>query len=421
MASEERNWAGNYRYSAARIHYPETVEQIQELVARSRKVKALGSRHSFNAIADTTGDLICLDRFPASIAVDPVRRTVTIAGGVKYGPLCVELHQQGFALPNLASLPHISVAGACTTGTHGSGNTNRNLPSAVRALELVAGTGEIVRLSRERDLDRFDGVVVHMGAVGVVTSLTLDVLPTFTVRQDIYRDVPLGRVEESLDAVLSSAYSVSLFTDWRTDVVNQVWLKRRVEVGEEPPPEPDWLRSARADRPIHPIASLSAESCTLQMGEPGPWHERLPHFRMEQKPSVGDELQSEYMIPRERAVDALRAVYALRDRVSPVLQISEVRTIAGDSLWMSPCYGRDSLAIHFTWLNDWPAVRAVLPLIEERLAPFGARPHWGKLFTMAPVQVQALYARLDAFRGLTRTFDPDGKLRNAFLDRYILS
>lgn len=419
MIENPRNWAGNYTYRAARLHRPATVEQIQELVLNSQKIKALGSRHSFNEIADSAGDLISLERFTKIVAVDPERRTVTVEAGVRYGDLARWLHEAGFALHNMASLPHISVAGACATATHGSGNQHGNLATAVSAIELVTGNGDLVVLSREENRDQFEGAVVGLGGVGVVTRLTLDISPTFLMQQDVYENLPLAELEEHFEELSSCAYSVSLFTDWRDSTFNQVWLKRHVPDGISIKADPGLFGAKLATTHLHPIPPLSAEHCTEQLGICGPWYERLPHFRMGFTPSSGEELQSEYLLPRQYAFAALQAVAQLREHITPLLQISEVRTIAADNLWMSPCYEQDCVGIHFTWKKDWEQVRTLLPMIEERLAAFEARPHWGKLFTMPPERVQSLYQRLPDFQRLLRHFDPQGKFRNAFLDRYI--
>jgi xylitol oxidase len=419
MAENLSNWAGNYTFSAARVHYPETVAQVQELVARCNKLRVLGSRHSFNGIADSTEDLISLQRFDRAVTCDHERRTVTVDGGITYGQLCRPLHQEGYALHNLASLPHISVAGACATATHGSGDGNGNLASAVAALELVTADGEVVALSREQHGDQFQGAVVGLGGLGVVTQLTLEIAPAFAMQQEVYENLPLAQLEDRFEEIASSAYSVSLFTDWRDDRVNQVWLKRRLADGAALAVAPTFFEATLAPGERHPIAELPAEPCTAQMGVPGAWYERLPHFRIDNVPSSGEELQSEYFVPRTHAVAALRAVDRLRERIAPLLQISEVRTIAADNLWMSPCYQQACVAIHFTWKKDWPAVKELLPLLEEQLAPFDARPHWGKLFTIPPARLQALYARLPEFQQLLRSYDPQGKFRNAFLNTYI--
>jgi alditol oxidase len=419
LADNHSNWAGNLTYHAARWHHPETVEQLQELVARSAKVKALGSRHCFNDIADTTEDIISTEHFNRVVSLDREHGTITVEGGMKYGQLGVYLHGEGYALHNMASLPHISVAGAIATATHGSGVDNGNLATSVSGLEFVAADGQLITLSREQDADEFDGAVVGLGGLGIVTKVTLDVSPTFLVRQEVYENLPLAQLEAHFDEIEAHAYSVSLFTDWQNERVNQVWLKRRVAEDDTSALEPSFFEATLAPTHRHPIVTMSADSCTEQMGISGPWHERLPHFRMEFTPSNGEELQTEYFVPLERGVEALRAVTELRDQIAPLLFISEVRTIAADDLWMSPCYRQAGLGIHFTWQKDWPAVRELLPLIEAQLAPFNARPHWGKLFAMLPARVQSLYERLSDFQQLLRSYDPQGKFRNAFLDTYI--
>ncbi len=421
MSEPQQNWARNYTYSAARWHDPKTVEQVQELVVRCRKLKAVGTRHSFNDIADTAEDIISLEHFDRVVELDREHRTVKVEAGVQYGELCKYLHHEGFALHNLASLPHISIAGACATATHGSGDNNGNLATSVSALEMITANGEVMILSREHSGDKFQGEVVGLGGLGVVTKLTLDILPAFDMRQNVYENLPLSHLENNFDAILSSAYSVSLFTDWQSDRINQIWLKHRVSDSASLAPEPDFFGAQLATQQVHPIAGHPAEYCTEQMNVSGPWHERLPHFRMDFTPSSGEELQSEYLVPRQHAFAALSAIAPLREQVAPLLQISEVRTIAADNLWMSPCYQQACVALHFTWKKNWEAVRTLLPLIEAQLAPFSARPHWGKMFTMSPARLQALYKKLPDFQELFRFYDPQGKFRNAFLDTYIFA
>jgi xylitol oxidase len=416
---DRSNWAGNYTYSRASVRYPKTVEQIQGIAGRASKLKALGSRHSFNSIADTIGDQVSLEQFDRVLHIDPERHTLTIDGGVRYGDICEELHRAGYALHNLASLPHISVVGACATATHGSGDANGNLATAVSAIEFVTADGDLAALSRDKDGDRFNGAVVSLGGLGIITGVTLDVIPAFEMRQDVYENLPLEQLVSNFEAIESSAYSVSLFTGWASDRINQVWLKSRVTEGSTVELAPDLFGAAPAPADRHPIPGLSAEACTPQMGVPGPWYARLPHFRMEFTPSSGDELQSEYLVPRPYAIQAIMAVNALRDRIAPLLQISEIRTIAADDLWMSPCYLQACVGIHFTWKKEWDAVRQLLPAIESALEPFEARPHWGKLFTMQAARLQSLYPKLPDFQQLLRDYDPKGKFRNEFLDSYI--
>jgi alditol oxidase len=410
------NWAGNYQYGTDKLHPARSVEEVQKLVQKHANIKVLGTRHCFNSIADSTANLISLAQMDRVVELDAKARTVTVEAGMRYGHLSPYLHEKGFALHNLASLPHICIAGAIATATHGSGDKNGNLAKAVAGLEIVTAEGEVLKLSREKDGKVFPGAVVHLGALGVVTKVTLDVQPAFEMRQDVYEDLPLAQLKDHFEEIMSAGYSVSLFTDWRHKRVNEVWLKRRIVKGVPRDAKAEFYGAKLAAKNLHPIAELSAENCTEQMGVPGPWYERLPHFRMGFTPSSGKELQSEYFVPRTNAVEAILAVERLRDVVSPHLMISELRTIDADQLWMSTCYQRASLAIHFTWKQDWDSVRKELPRIEKELAPFKARPHWGKLFTMDAGELQKRYDRLSDFKRLLKEYDPRGKFRNDFLD-----
>jgi len=414
------NWAGNYRYSAP-LSTAASVQQVQDFVKSHDQLRVLGTRHCFNSIADSTASLLSVREMNQVAALDPSARTVTLQSGMSYGQLCPYLDGRGYALHNLASLPHISVAGACATGTHGSGVHNGNLSTAVSALEIVTARGDLLNLSRDKDGDAFRGSVVGLGALGVVTKVTLDVQPAFTMRQDVYLDLDMAQVRDHFEEIVAAGYSVSLFTDWLKGRVNEVWIKRQIEPGAATEAPPTFFGARAATTNVHPIVELSAENCTPQMGVPGPWYERLPHFRMGFTPSSGKELQSEYFVPRTNAVEAVLAVERLRDHVSPHLMITELRTIDADALWMSPCYRRASLAIHFTWKQEWESVSKVLPMIERELAPFGVRPHWGKLFTIPRAELQRRYERCEDFKRLLAEHDPRGKFRNAFLNGTLYS
>jgi xylitol oxidase len=422
-AGQERlkNWAGNLEYNTDRLHTSISLEQVQDYVKKESKLKVLGTRHCFNNIADSKDGFLSLKPMDKVVAIDTAKRTVTVGAGITYGQLCPYLDGKGFALHNLASLPHISIAGACSTATHGSGQKNGNLATAASALEIVTADGKVVNLSRERDDETFNGAVVGLGALGVITKVTLDIQPSFRMRQYVYENLPLSELKDHFDAIESSGYSVSLFTDWQKQRINEVWIKSRVEEGEAFHATPEFFGAKLATRNLHPVVALSAENCTEQMGVPGPWYERLPHFRMGFTPSAGKELQSEYFVPRQHAVEAILAMERMRDQVSPSLLISEIRTIAADNLWMSPCYKQDCVAIHFTWKPDWPAVSKLLPVIEKELAPFNARPHWGKLFTISPAELNRIYKKMPDFVELSKRYDPQGKFRNEYLNKNIFS
>lgn len=408
------NWARNLTYGAARVLTPDSVEQVADILGileTPGSARALGSRHSFNSIADTDGVLVSTASLPQTIEIDAERRVVRASAGLTYAQLGSELERSGWALPNLASLPHISVGGAIATGTHGSGDRNRSLAAAVAAVEIVTPGEGLVRLARG-DAE-FDGAVVALGALGVTTTVELDIVPSFRIAQVLYEGLALDAVLADLEAVTGLGYSVSLFTTWRdADVVDQLWVKQ----SEGQPLLDEVLGRPQAAGKRHPLPGVSPEACTEQGGVPGPWFDRLPHFKAEFTPSAGDELQSEYLVPRSHAVEAIQALRGLASRIAALLQVAEIRTIAADELWLSPFEGTDAVGLHFTWVPDQPSVEAFLPAIEDALAPFGARPHWGKLFTVRP-EVGALYPRWSDFRALRERFDPRGILRNPFLER----
>jgi xylitol oxidase len=411
----EHNWSDTYTYQAAHIHHPRSVDEIRRLVAQAPKIRAIATRHTFNGIADTIGELISLRDLHSDPAVDHDRQTVTLTAGTTYGELASALHAQGFALHNLGSLPHISVAGAIATGTHGSGDRNRALSAAVSALELITATGDLLEIRRGNP--GFDGIVVGLGAFGIITRLTLDIEPTYQVRQDAFAGLPWSAVLSDLDTIMASAYSVSLMTHWSGETVDRVWVKARLP----------------SDSPTAPLAHLGAIAAThasttgepdaglTLFGTPGPWSERLCHFQPDCDPGNPAEIQSEYMVPRSQALPAITRLRQIGRQIDNELILGEIRTVAADDLWLSACYGHDTLALHFTWHRRPEAVKAITRKIEELLLPLGARPHWGKLIHAKAAQLAPLYPRMADFHALARDYDPGGKFRNAFLDEHVFS
>src|SRR5450755_4584328 len=440
MSGQPVNWARNVVFGATELRAPASVAELRDIVRGSDRVRALGSGHSFNRIADTTGVLVSTSSLPPVIEITPGRSTVRVAGGVRYGELAQQLHGAGFALRNLGSLPHISVAGACATGTHGSGNANQTLAASVTAVEIVTADGELTRL--ERGGADFAGAVTGLGGLGVVTTMELELVPAFEVRQFVRENIPAAAVVGHFEEIFSSAYSVTVFTGWRAGSGHRVWQKQLVsppvESGAAVPGAAgaaavqsvtagsgaagggaaSWLGGRLAGGPHNPVPGMAAENATEQMGVPGPWHERLPHFRLAFTPSSGEELQSEYLVPRESGGAATEALARIGDRIAPVLQIAEIRTIAADDLWMSMAFGRDTGGFHFSWRQDDAAVAPVVAAVEDALAPFAARPHWGKVFSTPPETIRGLYPRWADFAALLRRYDPAGKFRNEFMDRY---
>lgn len=411
------NWAANVEYSTSDLRRPATLDEVRDVVASSRRVKALGSRHSFTRIADTDPDgvLLSLDRLGVPIELDSEAQTVRVGAGTTHAVLAVELQRHGRALPNLASLPHISVAGAVQTGTHGSGVANPALSASVAEVEFVRADGSLETVRRGDAA--FHASVVGLGALGVVTALTLDTVPTFDVVQTVHEGLPWCAALDRFDEVVGHAYSVSLFTRYTGDTVHQVWAKARV--GDPVRLDLAELGAVPAAAAVHMLPDTAADAVTPQLGVPGPWLDRLPHFRADFTPSAGEEIQSEYLVPAEHAVPAIEALRAVGHRLADVLFVGEIRTIAADDAWLSPSGGRDSVAFHFTWRRLADEVLAVLPLVEAALAPFDARPHWGKVATLDRGALRERYPRLDDFAAHARAVDPDGRFRNDQLSRTV--
>jgi alditol oxidase len=432
------NWAGNIAFTAPEFHRPATVGELRAVIGRARQVRVLATGHSFNDMADSPGAQVSLAGLPPEVEVDSAASRVRVAAGLSYAELAARLDRHGFALRNLASLPHISVAGACATGTHGSGTANQNLSAAVTAAEFVTADGDVTELRRDSAPAAFPGAVVHLGALGVVTRLVLEVVPSFDVSQRVYEDLPFEVLDGHFADIMASGYSVSMFTDWRAPRLTQLWIKQRVDAAPPPraPSAPSasstpfisstspvtqmpWFTARPAPSARNPVPGLPPENCTEQLGVPGRWFERLPHFRPEFTPSAGDELQSEYLLPAPHALPALRALSRIGGRLAAPLRICEIRRIAADDLWLSPSYQQDSVAFHFTWVRDTAAVLPVVSQIERELAPFGPRPHWGKVFTTPAAELRACYQRLPDFLALMHHYDPAGKFRNAYTARYL--
>ena len=408
----ETDWAGTYVFRAPVVR-PTDVEAVRTAVREATHVRALGTRHTFNGLAESPGVLLDLTALPDDVQVRD-DGTVSVTAGTTYGALARELHRHGRGLHNLGSLPHISVGGAVATGTHGSGDALGVLATAVREVELVDADGEL-RTVRRDDADGA-GLLVALGSVGVVVRLVLETQPTYEVRQDVYRGLDWEVLLADVAAVTDAAYSVSVFTDWLSPTIDQVWVKRRVASVDEA--VPDELAGARRSGSAVQIIE-SAEDNTTQQGVAGAWSAHLPHFRIDSTPSKGDEIQTEYFVGKADAADALRAVRALAEEIHPHLLVTELRTIAADRLWLSEASERESLAIHFTFKNEPAAVQALCTRIEAALAPFAPRPHWGKVHTVDAAAIADRYPRLPDFQALRAEADPQGKFGGPALDALI--
>lgn len=417
-----RNWAGNVTFSAADIRHPASVDELQHIVRDAAQVRAIGTGHSFNEIADTPGTIVSLRDLKPPIEVLESQSVAVVPAGATYAEVAAELHGRGWALPNLGSLPHISVGGACATGTHGSGVANGCLAADVSGVELVLADGGLVEL-HEGHPD-FPGAVLSLGLLGVATRLWLRIEPTFDVSQEVLLDVPFAVAVERAEEILASAYSVSIFSGFgHRDTVDSVWRKHRLGGAEQRFEETAAAAQATwggspATVDVHPLLGLDARAATEQGGRPGPWHQRLPHFRAELTPSVGDELQSEFFLPRRHAGAALLALGERAGAIASALQVFEMRTVAADDIWLSPFRGRDTVAVHATWVSDLETVRPALRELEAALEPFDPRPHWGKVFLGFDADRMAdLYPAMTQFGELADRLDPDRCFVNDYARR----
>ncbi len=406
-----KNWAGNVTFGTERHVTPGSMEELSELVSKSSKVKVQGSKHSFNTIADSTDTLVSLQNFNQIGEPDPETRSVRIGGGVTYGELAVHLESRDWAVSNLASLPHISVIGACATATHGSGRTNKNLSNQLLDLEVMGPDGNIRRIPAGSEEAKL--AAVGLGAIGLITAASVRIEPTFQVQQWVYEHLPFDVLTTYFDVVSSHGYSLSLFTNWTGDTVEQMWVKERE--GGLFEGRSECFGAKLATEKLHPLREMDPVNCTDQLGVPGPWSERLAHFKLEFTPSAGEELQSEFFVDFDQATAAIGALRAMGPELAPLLFVSEIRFIARDDLPMSPAFGSDIVAFHFTWRPMWEQVKEVLPRIEAALAPLGARPHLGKLFSMSPERLAEVYPRLSELREYAQNWDPQGKFLNEFL------
>ena len=408
-----KNWSGNIEYRPAEIARPSSISELQKVVADSSNVRAYGSGHSFNTLADTDGTLIAFSEFDKNIEIDSSKMLVRVPAGVRYGEVAPKLHANGFALRNMGSLPHITVVGATSTGTHGSGVGNKNLSGSIAEIELITATGDAITL----DQSELPAARVALGSIGIIHHLTLDIVPTYDVAQTVYFDLPFVQLIGNLDAILSAGYSVSVLSMWGDEFVDQVWVKSKI--GTNPVlTQNEWFGAKLATRKSNPIREADSAAATEQFGLPGPWFERLPHFKLDFTPSFGEELQTEYFIDRKDAPAALNAIYKIREELSELIMVCEMRTVAQDENWLSEAYGRETFVFHFTWRPNIPAVEKLLLKIEASLEPFKARPHWGKVFTNNAFDFSSLYPKFNSFLTYRGTYDPSRKFVNKLLETW---
>ncbi len=413
MLVAKTNWAGNVEYSTEVLHKPKTLVEMQEIISKSARIRPTGSGHSFNRIADSNYALISAENFEKNFEIDTDKSLVRVPAGVSYGLLSQYLESLGYALENMGSLPQISVVGATSTGTHGSGITNLCLSGSIRTVEMITASGDLYN-SANSDLPAMS---LALGSLGFIHHVQLAVQPSFQVAQTIYLNLPINRMLSNVDEILSSAYSVSIFTTWNDSMAEQIWIKSRIG-HDEIPTQDEWFGARKASRKVHPSNEPEIDGATEQLGVPGSWNKRLPHFKMEFNPSFGEELQSEFFVPLKHAKEAIAAVYEIRQEFNSLLFVGEIRTIEADNLWLSPFFDRRTLAFHFTWKPMEDEVRKMLPTLENVLASFSVRPHWGKIFTDDFFSFKDIYPKFESFEKLRAEFDPKGKFLNNLMTKW---
>jgi len=405
------NWSRTHCFGATELRRPTSIGELQQsivaAVASGQGVRTIGSRHSFTDIADSDV-VVDLGALPEQFAVSPDRTSVTVSGAMTYARLASLLEPHQLAIANMASLPHLSIAGAISTATHGSGTTNGNLATAVLSLKIMTSAGELRHVQRSDT--QFSAAVVALGAMGAIVAIELAVEPAFDVEQAVHNRLSWSRLHPSLDEVFDAAYSVSVFTDWRDHV--QLWTKRRVD--QATLDHATLHDGVQASQPEHPVPGADASSCTNQQ-EPGLWSHRLPHFRSDEVPSVGAEVQSEFFVERALMGQAIERLRSIGDALEPVIMVSEIRTIGADNIWLSPQYQRDCAAFHFTWHHDVVAAHAAADLVTDTLAPLRPIPHWGKVFDPRRFDFDQLYPNLRSALACFQEWDPTSTFTNAWM------
>lgn len=410
-----KNWAGNLTFLAEEFIEIESIPQLQKIVEKSKKLKVLGTGHSFSEITDTNGTLISLKKIPPEIEIDPISKSVSVNAGTSYSVLSKYLESNGWALPNLASLGEITVAGAIMTGTHGSGSKNKVLSDSVIELQLVLASGDQLIINRQ-DFDDFAGFIVSFGSLGVVTRVKLRIIESFSMKQFVYENISISSVAKNFDEIFNSAYSVSYFGSWAENTTGQIWMKF-LDQAEFPHLSPEAFGGNLANSNQHPVKINDPSPCTEQMGVTGKWLYRLPHFKLDSSAASGDEVQTEYLVDRNYVNEYIAGLSAIGNEISPRVYATEIRTMAADDLWLSGAYARDTVGFHFTWKKS-KELASFLPKIEEVLGKHQGRPHWGKLFSTSKEQIITRYPRYQDFKNLLNRYDSNGKFSNNFIDKF---
>ncbi|KAI1700234.1 d-arabinono-1,4-lactone oxidase domain-containing protein [Ditylenchus destructor] len=356
------NWGNNFRFSTQNIQYPTSVEEVQQIVRNANKLRVVGTRHSFSKIADSPNTMLSTLALKNIIGFDPTVPSITVQAGITYTDLNPFLPNYG---PNDPELKAIAVG---------------------------------------------------LGAFGVITQVELEVEPTFNLTNYVFVNMPEQDIYDHFDEIENLGYSVQLFTDFSTPGVwDQVWVWVRSDENSNVGNMQNLYGATRTHEQVTAIEALPP-TYLMEQGKEQPWYYGLVDYHLGLSGFDGAEIQSEYFMPYENAIPAIQAVSNFSDLIAPRVYTMLIRTIKGDDLWMSESFNETTVAIHFTWKPNMTAVMEVLPQIEQALLPYGARPHWGKVFAQGPETYLHRYPKLNQWKQLAETLDPTHKFRNKFLE-----
>ncbi|MEV6603386.1 D-arabinono-1,4-lactone oxidase [Kutzneria sp. NPDC051319] len=424
-----RNWAGTARSQPVHVARPRDVSEIAEAVTVAAKdgftVRPRGSGHSFTSIAATDGVAIDLGEWSGVVRADRENHLVTVRSGTPLHRLNAELHRLGMAMANLGDIDAQTISGAISTGTHGTGARLGGLSTQVRALELVLADGSVVTCSPDERPDLFSAARVGLGALGVISTVTLQCVPAFALQAREFPQ-PLDAILERFDPLCDSEDHVEFHWFPHSD---RVQVKHNIRLPADASIAP--LSRARQFYEYE-VMENSAFGLVCKLGRAVPsvvptlnrvcaslWSERSysdHSFRVFTTPRRVRFVETEYAVPRESLHDMLREFRAAIPRLRhPVIVPVEVRVAAADDIPLSTAYGRDSAYIAIHQYVGMP-YREYFDCFERIAGAVGGRPHWGKMHTLDASVLATRYPRFDDFRALRATVDPNGVFRNAYLD-----
>lgn len=430
VAPEWRNWAGDQACRPAAIEHPTSAAEVARSIGRARAagrtVRVAGAGHSFTDAALTNGTLLVLDRMRRVLDVDRGSGLARVEAGISLGELSEALWAHGLAFENLGDVDVQSIAGATATGTHGTGSRLPNLSAGLREIELVTADGSTIRVSEDDDPDAWRAARVGVGALGVVTAVTLQAVPAFTL-EGTDSTAPLEEVLDAIDEHADGADHFELYAFPHSPVA-VTRTNRRVERAPEPPSRlTAWAGDVLLRNHVLGLA--------FELGRRAPrtipaTHRTLTRiagtsrridrsYRIFASPRLVRFTEMEYALPRPRAAEAVRAVLAVARRADLAVPMPiELRFVAPDDAFLSPAGGRETayVAVHMYRGMEWePYFRAV----EQVMDGFGGRPHWGKRHFQTAATLAPRYPEWERFQAVRRRLDPDGVLANGYVRRVV--